>query len=120
MDPQERAARDLKERQERADAREEQRRINERAVASGAGGQVVIRDDRNQSGTVLAGKSLSGPAENKAAKSDAGGLDSIDFASPQARQAAVDAGLTAKDFGRTDPSSDNGYTAADVRGLIGE
>lgn len=116
---QERAAQRLRERQELADARSEQRRINERAEATGAGG-VTITDDRSRSGTVLAGKAASGPPENKAAKTDAGGLDSIDFASAAARQAAIDAGLTAKDFKRAEASSDNGFTAADVRGLTGE
>lgn len=111
------AAARLKERQDLADARAEQRRINERAVASGAGG-VVVTDDRNRAGTVLAGKALSGPAQNKG--QTAGALDGIDFASAAARGAAEDAGLTAADFKRAKASSDNGFTAADVRGLTGE
>lgn len=115
---QEVAAARLRERQERADAHAEQRRINERAEATGAGGVVV--DKRDTSAKPLAGKALSGPAENKAAKTDGGDLDSIDFASPAARQAALDAGLSAKDFKRAEASSDNGFTAADVRGLVGE
>lgn len=63
-------------------------------------------------------KAAAGPAENKAAKgpaeNKAGDLDSVDFASPQAKEAAEEAGLTADSFKRRRKSSDGGFTKADV------
>lgn len=59
-------------------------------------------------------KALTGD-ENKGA--DDGGGDSlaaVSFASPQARQAAVDAGLTAEDFKRRRKGSESGYNKDDV------
>lgn len=68
-----------------------------------------------QSERAAAGKALAGPAENKGADTAlATSLDTVAFASPQARQAAADAGLTAEDFKRRRKGSESGYNKDDV------
>lgn len=45
---------------------------------------------------------------------DGGELEGVSFASSAARDAAIEAGLTADSFARRRKSSDNGFTKADV------
>lgn len=45
-------------------------------------------------------------------------LDSVDFASEAAREAARAAGLTAADFAEVKPSSAGGYTKPDVQAIL--
>lgn len=62
-------------------------------------------------------KALSGPPENKAAEpttAETGLLDSVSFASPQAKTAAEEAGLSAESFKRKRHSSEKGFTVTDV------
>jgi hypothetical protein len=47
------------------------------------------------------------------------GLDGVDFASSTARKLAEDAPLAWPDFEGLIPSSDRGFTAADVRAILG-
>jgi pyruvate/2-oxoglutarate dehydrogenase complex dihydrolipoamide acyltransferase (E2) component len=58
-------------------------------------------------------KMLAGPPENK-------GLDAVQFASPAARELADDAGLDENDFNGAQPTSSRGFTADDVRDIVGE
>lgn len=119
---QQRAAERLAERQAHAAQQREQARINAEAETSGAGG-VRINDRRDRSGLVIAGKSLSGPSENKAltpeAETKGDGLEGVEFASAAAEQRARDARLTAEDFRRKKASSDRGFTVADVDRIAG-
>jgi hypothetical protein len=68
-------------------------------------------------------KALPGPDENKSAGDDTGeapnALSGVDFASDAAAEAAIKAGLTAKDFRGKGPSGARGFTAADVREIAG-
>lgn len=112
-------ARRLKERQDYAAARARQRELNAEAEQNGAGG-VVIRDGRPGQRELLKSapgapenKALAGPGENKNA------LSGVDFASTAAKDEAVRAGLTAKDFRGKKPSGASGFTAADVREIRG-
>lgn len=62
-------------------------------------------------------KALGGAPENKQAAEtggDVGPLDGVDFASPQARTAAEEAGLTAESFKRRKRTSEKGFTVTDV------
>jgi hypothetical protein len=63
----------------------------------------------------LATKLGTGPVQNKAAATAAGG---VQYASSAAEEAATGAGLTATDFAGVEPSSENGYTKADVQKVI--
>lgn len=96
-----------------------QDQINAEAEAAGAGG-IRITDQREQAPRTLVGgtkraggapenKALAGPGENKADE-----LEGVAFASPAARAAADEAGLTAEAFKRKRKSSDSGFTKADV------
>ena len=65
---------------------------------------------------------IRGAGANDSANGSAGtgsaSLDSVDFASEPAREAARAAGLTAADFAEVKPSSAGGYTKPDVQALI--
>lgn len=104
----------LKQRQELAARRAKQDEINAAAEAEGPAG-VKITDQRDLGGGksitgVEANKKLDGPAANKAADQ----LEGVSFASPAARAAAVEAGLTAESFKRRRASSESGFNKADV------
>jgi hypothetical protein len=62
-------------------------------------------------------KALDGPALNKAEAEAPDALGSVTFASPRAREDAVGRGLTATSFEGVEPSSERGYTTADVRSV---
>lgn len=120
---QERAAERRRERQAYAERMREQARINAEAEESGAGG-VRINDRRDRSGLVLAGKSLSGPSENKALTpetetKEGDALAGVEFASAAAEQRARESRLSAVDFKRKRASSDRGFTVADVDRIAG-
>lgn len=52
--------------------------------------------------------------EDEGAAGGTDALEGVTFASPEARQAAADAGLTAESFKRRRHASEKGYTKADV------
>jgi hypothetical protein len=72
----------------------------------------------------LATKLGTGPVQNKSAAvgttggAAATGAGGVQYASSAAEEAATGAGLTATDFAGVDPSSENGYTKADVQKVI--
>lgn len=47
-------------------------------------------------------------------------VEGVNFASPAARQAAIDAGLTKENFKRQRKSNDGGFTKADVERIAGD
>lgn len=66
-----------------------------------------------------AGKLSSARGARRAAEEETDELEGIEFASPQAKQHARDAKLTAASFTGVTPSgADGGYTAADVEGIV--
>lgn len=58
--------------------------------------------------------------EGKKGEDSENTLDSVKFASPQARAAAEEAGLTAESFKRKRKSSEHGFTKEDVENLVPE
>lgn len=89
--------------------------------------RAVEHEERNRKAAPgpAANKMLTGKAavpENKAAETetDAGdGLDNVDFASPEAREAAAGTKLTADAFKRQRRGSERGFTKADVERIAG-
>ena len=49
-----------------------------------------------------------------------GELDNVSFASDAARSTALKAGLSAAHFTSAEATSENGFTVADVRQIVGE
>lgn len=85
----ERAKARLAARQDQAQRRQQQAQINAEAEASGAGG-ITIRDERERGGRVLAGKSLSGPSQNKSADQGDDGIEATDAAAQLAKENGID------------------------------
>ena len=83
--------------------------IDQTASEHGYHGKMLTQED-------LANKAKSGPASNKNAAET--GLGETQFASAAARTAAEQAGIPASAFAGVEPSSENGYTKADVEGVV--